>query len=98
MKQSFILQQKKPDDFVIATGKTHSVKEFAEAAFNVVNLDWKKYVKTDKSLTRPNEEFELCGDITKVKEILGWEPKVKFEDIIKMMVKAAIEKYRKNAK
>ncbi len=93
-----ILQQKKPDDFIIATGKTHSVKEFAEAAFNVVSLDWKKYVKTDKSLIRPNEKFELRGDITKAKEVLGWEPKVKFEDLVDMMVNTAIEKYRKNAK
>jgi GDPmannose 4,6-dehydratase len=90
-----ILQQKKPDDFVIATGKTHSVKDFVEVAFKTVGLDWEKYVKVDESLVRPTEKFELCGDISKAKKILGWEPKVEFEDLVKMMVEDAVKKHKR---
>ncbi|RME58843.1 MAG: GDP-mannose 4,6-dehydratase [Candidatus Dadabacteria bacterium] len=81
-----MLQQEKPEDFVIATGKTHSVKELVEIAFNTVGLDWQEYVKIDKALIRPAEVDLLVGDSSKAKEKLGWEPEVSFEELIKMMV------------
>lgn len=81
-----MLQQDKPDDYVIATGETHTVKEFAELAFKHAGLNWKDYVKTDESLFRPAEVHELRGDFTKAKKKLGWKPKVDFEELVKMMV------------
>jgi GDPmannose 4,6-dehydratase len=81
-----MLQLKKPEDFVIATGETHSVKEFVAKAFNYVGLDWKKYVKIDKQFYRPSEVNILQGDYSKAKRKLGWKPKVKFEELVKMMV------------
>lgn len=89
-----MLQQPKPDDFVIATGETHSVREFVEEAFNVVGLDWKLYVKQDPRFMRPAEVDYLRGDYSKAKRILGWEPKVKFKELVKIMVEADLEKYR----
>lgn len=88
-----ILQRSAPDDFVIATGETHSVKEFIELAFAHVGIsDWEKYVEYDQSLTRPAEVDLLCGDATKSREVLGFEPKVKFHDLVKIMVDAEMEK------
>jgi GDPmannose 4,6-dehydratase len=88
-----ILQHPMPDDFVIATGETHSVKEFVEVAFAHVGItDWEKHVEYDRSLTRPAEVDLLCGDATKSKEILGFEPKVKFRELVKIMVDAELEK------
>jgi len=81
-----MLQQDKPDDYVIATGETHSVKEFAEQAFKEVNLDWKKYVRVKEKYIRPLEVNLLQGDATKAKKI-GWEPKTKFKELVKLMVK-----------
>lgn len=81
-----MLQQDKPDDYVIATGETHTVKEFVELAFGYVGLNWKKYVKFDKNLFRPAEVNILIGDYSKAKRILGWEPKVKFNELVKMMI------------
>ncbi len=86
-----MLQQDKPKDYVIATGLTHSVKEFAELAFNHVGLDWKKYVKVDKNLYRPAEINVLKGDYGKARRELKWKPAVKFEELVKMMVKSDIE-------
>ena len=83
-----MLQQNKPDDYVIATGETHTVKEFVRLAFSHVGLDWKKYVKIDKEFYRPAEVHLLMGDYSKAKKKLRWEPKVKFEDLVKMMVDA----------
>ncbi|MCB1095099.1 MAG: GDP-mannose 4,6-dehydratase [Verrucomicrobiae bacterium] len=83
-----ILQQERPDDFVIATGETHSVKEFCEATFAALNLDWEKYVVYDKRYERPAEVDLLVGDSTKAKRLLNWEPKVKFPDLVKIMVDA----------
>jgi|SRR3990167_3089778 len=83
-----MLQQDKPDDYVIATGETHSVREFLEAAFGYAKLDWKKHVKIDKKYFRPAEVDLLIGDATKAKKQLGWEPKVKFEELVKIMVDA----------
>ena len=83
-----ILQQDSGDDFVIATGEAHTVREFAEAAFAHVNLDWKKYVKHDPRYERPAEVDILTGDSSKAKKILGWEPKVRFHELVKIMVDA----------
>lgn len=81
-----MLQQQRPDDYVIATGETHSVKEFAQLAFDRVGLDWEKYVVTDKLLYRPSEINELRGDYSKAAKILRWQPKIKFQELVKMMV------------
>lgn len=93
-----ILQHDKPEDFVLATGEMHSVKEFLEVAFGEVGLDWKDYVEYDARYIRPTEVDQLLGDATKAKELLGWEPRVKFRDLVKLMVKedlALAEKERK---
>ncbi len=89
-----MLQQDKPDDYVIATGETHSVKEFTEKAFEYVGLDWKKYVITDKRYFRPAEVYELKGDYSKAKKKLGWQPEVKFEGLVKMMVDNDLERLK----
>ncbi len=81
-----MLQQKNPDDYVFATGQTHSVKEFVELAFSYAGLNWKDYVIIDKELYRVAEVYELRGDFSKAKEILGWQPKVNFEELVKIMV------------
>ena len=81
-----MLQQDKPDDYVIATGETHTVREFAELAFKHAGLNWKDYVKTDESLFRPAEVHELRGDFAKARKKLKWQPKVDFEGLVRMMV------------
>jgi GDPmannose 4,6-dehydratase len=86
-----MLQQKKPDDFVVATGETHSVGEFAERAFEHAGLNWKDYVVTDPSLLRPAEVDLLVGDPTKAKEELDWAPRVDFEGLIDLMMEADLE-------
>ena len=83
-----MLQQDKPDNYIVATGETHTVKEFLEEVFSYLNLDWKTYVKIDKRYFRPTEVDELKGDNTKIKEKLGWKPKVKFKELVKIMVDA----------
>lgn len=90
-----MLQQPTPDDYVIATGKTHSVRYLVETAFQHVGMDWEKYVKLDKNFLRPAEVDLLVGDSAKAKKNLGWEPEVSFEEMIKMMVDADIERYKK---
>ena len=86
-----ILQQDEPDDYVIATGETHSVKEFVEKVFNSLELEWEKHVQIDHRYFRPTEVDILMGDATKAREKLGWEPKVRFEDLVKMMVEHDME-------
>jgi len=86
-----MLQQDKPDDYILATGETHSVKEFCDLAFSYAGLDYKKYVIFDNRQVRPNEVDYLCGDYSKAKRVLGWEPKVKFEELVKIMVDADIK-------
>jgi GDPmannose 4,6-dehydratase len=81
-----MLQQETPDDYVLATGETHSVQEFLEAAFGCVDLDWRQYVTIDPRYFRPAEVDLLIGDYSKAKRDLGWEPKVKFEELVRMMV------------
>jgi GDPmannose 4,6-dehydratase len=86
-----ILQEESGDDFVIATGETHTVREFAEAAFAHVELDWKKYVKHDPRYERPAEVDLLIGDSAKAKRVLGWEPKVRFRELVQLMVDADLQ-------
>ncbi|MSU59201.1 MAG: GDP-mannose 4,6-dehydratase [Pedosphaera sp.] len=91
-----MVQQPEPDDYVIATGETHSVREFLEVAFAHVQLDWQKYVEIDPRYYRPAEVDLLIGDYAKAKAKLGWEPKTKFVDLAKLMVDADIELLRKH--
>jgi len=88
-----MLQGSKPEDFVIGTGETHSVKEFIEKAFSYANLDWKKYVKVDKKFMRPAEVDLLLADSSKARKLLKWKPKVKFADLVKMMVETDIARW-----
>lgn len=81
-----MLQQKQPDDYVIATGETHSVLEFLQEAFGLVGLDFNKYVEIDKKYFRPSEVEQLCGDPSKAKKNLGWEAHVRFKDLTRLMV------------
>ncbi len=83
-----MLQQDKPDDFVIATGETHSVREFAEKVFSRLDLDYHKYVSIDPRYFRPTEVDVLLGDASKAKKILNWQPKVSFDKLIDMMIEA----------
>jgi GDPmannose 4,6-dehydratase len=83
-----MLQQEHPDDYVVATGETHSVREFCELAFGALNLDWQQYVVTDPAFTRPAEVDLLLGDAAKAKEKLGWTPAVSFPELVRMMVEA----------
>jgi GDPmannose 4,6-dehydratase len=86
-----MLQQDKPQDFVISTGETHSVQEFCELAFSHVDLDWQEYVVQDQAFMRPAEVDLLIGDATKAKEVLGWQPKTTFAELVRMMVEADME-------
>jgi GDPmannose 4,6-dehydratase len=86
-----MLQQPEPDDFVIATGETHSVREFLDEAFGYVKLDWKQFVKIDPRYYRPNEVDLLLGDASKARKKLGWQPKVSFQGLVRMMVDADLK-------
>ena len=90
-----MLQQDKPDDYVIATGETHSVKDFLQEAFGYAGLDWKKYVVIDPRYFRPTEVDCLLGNSFKAREKLSWKPKVRFKELVKMMVDADMELVRK---
>ncbi|MBE3086311.1 MAG: GDP-mannose 4,6-dehydratase [Bacteroidetes bacterium] len=81
-----MLQQGSPDDYVISTGESHSVKEWVEASFSCLDLDWEKYVKMDEKMLRPAEVDLLIGDSTKARDKLGWKPQVNFEGLVKLMV------------
>ena len=81
-----ILQLSDPDDFVVATGEAHSVKEFVDESFRVVNLDPKKYVISDRKFFRPTANHVLKGDISKAQKTFGFNPKVKFKELVKLMV------------
>lgn len=93
-----MLQQDKPDDFVIATGETHTVKEFVEIAFQHVGLNWQDFVFHDPEFLRPAEVDLLLGDSSKAKKLLGWEPKISFEQLVKLMVESDLEKYSRDIK
>jgi len=89
-----MLQQKQPDDYLIATNEARSVKQFAEKAFSVVGLDWQEYVKVNKRFFRPLDVNFLQGDYSKAKEKLRWEPKVKFDKLVKVMVKEDLSRWQ----
>lgn len=89
----FMLQQEKADDFVIGTGETHTVGEFAQEAFRVVGLDWKDFVESDPQFVPPVQTGPLCADPSKAKKFLGWENKTKFDDLVKIMVHADLAKF-----
>ena len=86
-----MLQQDKPDDYVICTGDTHSVREFCDAAFSHVGLDYQDYVVQDERFYRPAETKLLVGDPKRARENLGWEPRVSFEELVTMMVDADLQ-------
>lgn len=89
-----MLQQKKPEDFVVATGETHSVREFAKLAFEHVGLDWKKYVTIEPRLFRPAEVHVLRGDASRAQRILGWQPRTPFKKLVQMMVDSDLDLVR----
>ena len=86
-----MLQQPEPDDYVLATGEMHSVRELVEIAFDAADMNWKEYVELDPKFIRPAEVDCLCGDARKARQILGWKPKVTFSELIHMMVEADLE-------
>jgi GDPmannose 4,6-dehydratase len=90
-----MLQQEKPDDYVVSTGETHSVRELVEEAFGHVGLDWQEYVVQDPALIRPAEVDLLVGDPTKARRVLGWEPEVDFRGLVRMMVEADLGRLTK---
>ena len=92
-----MLQQKEADDYVIATGESHSVRDFVELAFSAVGLDRQEYVKMDERFMRPADVPELRGDASKAREKLGWKPETSFEELVKMMVRADVEGYKKKS-
>jgi GDPmannose 4,6-dehydratase len=92
-----MLQQDKPDDFVVATGETHTVAEFCAEVFGCLGLDWQQYVKHDARYERPTEVDLLIGDSAKARRQLGWEPKVHFKDLVKIMVEADMELAKREA-
>lgn len=89
-----MLQQETPDDYVVATGETHTIKDFLDEAFGCLSLDWHEYVGVDKNYYRPSEVDILQGDASKAYKVLGWKPKVKFQDLVRSMVKADMEGLR----
>ena len=90
-----MLQQEKADDYVVATEDSHTVEEFLEVAFGYVGLNWKDHVVIDKRYFRPTEVDNLKGDASKAKKVLGWKPKVSFEELVKMMVYNDVEMAKK---
>jgi GDPmannose 4,6-dehydratase len=86
-----MMQLDEPDDFVVATGETHTVREFVQTAFEYVDLDWRKWVEIDPRYFRPTEVDLLQGDASKARRVFGWEPKVKFEQLVKLMVDADLQ-------
>jgi GDPmannose 4,6-dehydratase len=86
-----MMQLDKPDDFVVATGETHTVREFVELAFSYAGLDWKKHIEIDPRYFRPTEVDILQGDFSKAHRQLGWEPKVKFQELVTLMADADIQ-------
>jgi GDPmannose 4,6-dehydratase len=89
-----MLQQDTPDDYVVATGEAHSVKELVEISFARAGLDWQKYVVTDPRFLRPAEVDHLIGDPSKAKQKLGWTPNVSFKQLVEMMVDADLERLK----
>jgi GDPmannose 4,6-dehydratase len=92
-----MLQQDTPDDYVVATNETHTVKEFIQETFALLDLDWEQYVKYDARYERPSEVDLLIGDPSKAKRQLGWEPKVRFKELVKIMTDADLELAKREA-
>jgi GDPmannose 4,6-dehydratase len=92
-----MLQQDEPDDYVIATGEMHSVEEFATTAFELAGLDWRDHVHIDSRYYRPNEVNELCGDATRAREKLGWQPRVGFRELVHIMLESDLETVNEGA-
>lgn len=90
-----MLHQNTPEDYVIATGESHSVRELCQIAFGCVGLNWEDYVVTDKRLLRPVDVSCLCGDISKAEKILGWKPQVKFKELIELMVDSDLRRWKR---
>ncbi|MCL5410772.1 MAG: GDP-mannose 4,6-dehydratase [Patescibacteria group bacterium] len=91
-----MMQKEKPDNFIISTGETHSIKDFLEIAFDYVGIkDWEKHIVLDPQFKRPAELFTLMGKSDKARKVLGWEPKIKFEELVKMMVEADLNRCSK---
>lgn len=90
-----MLQQKEPDDYVIATGESHSVRELVQKAFDVVGLDWQQYVKVDRRFLRPLDVPSLSGDYSKAEKKLGWRPRVTFNELVEIMVKEEISRWER---
>ncbi len=90
-----MLQQDNPDDFVIATGETHSVREFAEKVFSELDLDYQQHVEIDPRYFRPTEVDVLLGDASKARRVLNWEPTIGFDELIRMMTAADLELARR---
>lgn len=90
-----MLQQKEPDDYVVATSEAHSVREFVQRAFDVVGLDWEKYVKVDKRFLRPLDVPSLNGDYSKAEKKFGWRPKTKFNELVEIMVKEEVTRWER---
>src|SRR5262249_14905646 len=86
-----MLQQDQPDDYVVATGATHTVQELVETAFHCAGLDWRQHVVQDPALVRPAEVDLLIGDASKARRVLGWQPKVGFRELVERMVRADLE-------
>ena len=91
-----MLQHDEPKDYIIATGQTHSVKDFLSAAFGRVDLDWEKYVEIDPKFYRPADVHLLCGDATLAKNELGWEPKTGFQELVHKMVDSDLNDLRRS--
>ena len=87
-----MLQQDEPDDYVIATGETHSVRDFLDEAASHIGLDWERHVEIDPKYYRPAEVDALCGDPSKAREKLGWEPKVTFKELVRIMIDADVKR------
>jgi GDPmannose 4,6-dehydratase len=92
-----MLQHREPDDFVIATGETHSIADFLDRAFSLLDLDWKRHVVTDSRFERPTEVDMLLGDSSKARRVLEWEPRTLFDDLVRVMVESDLELARREA-
>jgi GDPmannose 4,6-dehydratase len=93
-----MLQQEKPDDYVVATGEAHSVREFLNEAFSYLDLDWQRYVETDPRFLRPTEVNSVLGDASKARRILNWQPRTSFRELVRMMVDADLAALRTSRK
>ena len=89
-----MLQQKKPDDFVVGTGETHTIEELCKAAYSYVGKNWKDHVKVDPRFVRPTETGPLVADPRKAKKTLKWKPKINFEELVAMLVDANIARLK----